>query len=106
MRRRSPRCAPSSRARTADMALSFPLPVKAVTIDLDGTLLDTIPDLAAAANMMLAELGRQPLGEALIRTFVGKGLQDLVERTLVGNVDGGAEPASTARALPMFERCY
>ena len=88
------------------MGVSFPLPVKAVTIDLDGTLLDTIPDLAAAANMMLFELGRQPLGEALIRTFVGKGLQNLVERTLAGHVVGGAEPESMARALPIFERCY
>ena len=56
--------------------------MKAVTIDLDGTLLDTIPDLAVAANMMLAELGRPPLAEALIRTFVGKGMANLVERTL------------------------
>jgi phosphoglycolate phosphatase len=56
--------------------------------------------------MMLVELGRQPLDEALIRTFVGKGLQNLVERTLAGHIDGGAEPDAMARALPIFERCY
>jgi phosphoglycolate phosphatase len=39
------------------MKPSFPLRVKAVMIDLDGTLADTIPDLAAAANGMLRELG-------------------------------------------------
>ncbi|MCK9202740.1 MAG: phosphoglycolate phosphatase, partial [Gallionella sp.] len=33
-------------------------PIRSVTIDLDGTLLDTVPDLAAAANAMLRELGR------------------------------------------------
>lgn len=86
--------------------LSFPLRIKAVIIDLDGTLLDTIPDLAAAANMMLAEIGRPPFDIELIRTFVGKGLVNLVERTLAGSVDGAADPALTARALPIFERCY
>jgi phosphoglycolate phosphatase len=84
--------------------LSFPLAVKAVTIDLDGTLLDTIPDLAAAANMMLAELGRPALDVEVIRTYVGKGIARLVERTLDG--DGAPDPALMARALPVFERCY
>jgi phosphoglycolate phosphatase len=86
--------------------LSFPLAVKAVTIDLDGTLLDTIPDLAAAANMMLAELGRPPLDIELIRTFVGKGIVRLVERTLAGDVDGVPDAALMSRALPIFERHY
>jgi phosphoglycolate phosphatase len=86
--------------------LSFPLAVKAVTIDLDGTLLDTIPDLAAAANMMLAELGRPPLAIELIRTFVGKGIVRLVERTLAGDVDGVPDAALMARALPIFECHY
>ncbi|MDB5863725.1 MAG: phosphoglycolate phosphatase [Betaproteobacteria bacterium] len=86
--------------------LSFPLAVKAVTIDLDGTLLDTIPDLAAAANMMLAKLGRPPLAIELIRTFVGKGIVRLVERTLAGDVDGVPDAALMARALPIFERHY
>ena len=75
-------------------------------IDLDGTLLDTIPDLAVAANMMLRELGRSPLDEALIRTFVGKGIPKLVERALAGALDGAADPDLFARALPIYERCY
>jgi len=84
------------------LSLHFPLRVKAVMIDLDGTLLDTIPDLAVAANMMLKELGRTPLAETLIRTFVGKGIPRLVERALAG----AADPDLFARALPVFERCY
>lgn len=75
-------------------------------IDLDGTLLDTIPDLAVAANVMLRELGRPPLDEALIRTFVGKGIPRLVERALAGALAGAADPDLFARALPIYERCY
>lgn len=75
-------------------------------IDLDGTLLDTIPDLAVAANLMLTELGRSPLDESLIRTFVGKGIPKLVERVLAASLGGVADPALFAKALPVFERCY
>lgn len=84
----------------------FPLRVRAVTIDLDGTLADTIPDLSVAANSMLREMGRAPLDVERIRTFVGKGIPKLVERTLAASF--GQMPASdlTARALPAFERCY
>jgi len=88
------------------MGVSFPLSVKAVTIDLDGTLLDTIPDLAAGANMMLAELDRPALDEALIRTFVGKGIANLVQRTLTGTLEGAIDPELHARGLAVFERCY
>jgi phosphoglycolate phosphatase len=88
------------------MTVRFPLAVKAITIDLDGTLLDTIPDLALATNAMLQELGREPLDPALIRTFVGKGIPRLVERALAGHIDGVADAALMARALPVFERCY
>ena len=87
------------------MTVRFPLPVKAVTIDLDGTLLDTIPDLAAAANLMLRELERPPLDEALVRTFVGKGIQNLVERVLAAAFDGAAA-GLLPRALPIYEQCY
>lgn len=84
----------------------FPLPIKAVTIDLDGTLLDTIPDLAAAANMMLEELNRPPLEVELIRTFIGKGLPRLVERTLAAGRNGDTGPELNERALAIYERIY
>jgi phosphoglycolate phosphatase len=84
----------------------FPLRVKAVMIDLDGTLADTIPDLAAAANMMLRELGRPVLEIERIRDFVGKGIPKLVERALAGSIEGSAPADLMARALPIFERCY
>jgi phosphoglycolate phosphatase len=86
--------------------LSFPLRVKGVTLDLDGTLLDTIPDLAAATNCMLEELGRPPLDLELIRTFVGKGIPRLVERALAGDIDGRADAELMARALPIYEKHY
>ncbi len=63
--------------------------VDAVCIDLDGTLLDTIPDLAAAANAMLADMDLAPLPEEVIRRFVGKGAEVLIQRTL----DAAGAPA-------------
>jgi phosphoglycolate phosphatase len=58
-------------------------PVKAVLLDLDGTLLDTAPDLAAAVNAMLAEQGLDSLPEQAVRDFIGQGIARLVERSLV-----------------------
>ena len=84
----------------------FPLRVKAVTIDLDGTLADSVPDLAAAANAMLRALGRPELPESAIRTFVGKGIPRLVERALAGTLDGTVDKAILDAALPVFERSY
>jgi len=84
----------------------FPLRVKAVMVDLDGTLADTVPDLAAAANLMLRELGRPGLDEGVIRDFVGKGIAKLVERALAGGRDGAVPEESLKQALPVYERCY
>jgi len=83
-----------------------PLQVKAVMIDLDGTLLDTIPDLAVAANLMLTELKMPALPEALIRNFVGKGINNLIERTLTGSMDGKPDADLFQQALPIYERSY
>jgi len=88
------------------MSQRFPLRVKAVMIDLDGTLADTIPDLAEAANMMLRELDRPGLERELIRTFVGKGIPKLVERALAGSLESSVPAGLLARALPIYERCY
>jgi phosphoglycolate phosphatase len=84
----------------------FPLLVKAVMIDLDGTLLDTVTDLAVAVNLMLGKLGRAPLDEAQVRTFVGKGIPNLVKRSLAGALSGEPEVALFERALPLYLDCY
>ena len=55
---------------------------RAVLVDLDGTLVDTAPDLAAAANAMLAERGLGPLPEREVRDFIGQGIGPLVWRCL------------------------
>ena len=78
--------------------------VRAVLFDLDGTLLDTIQDLAEAANAMLAELGRPPLALARVHSFVGKGVAVLVARCMAeGGVVGDAE---NAHAVSVFKRHY
>lgn len=59
-----------------------PFTAKAVVIDLDGTLIDTAGDLAAAANRMLQELGRPTVELPIIRGFIGNGVKELVRRTL------------------------
>ena len=78
----------------------------AILFDLDGTLLDSAPDLAAAANAMLAELGLPARDPAVIATYIGKGIPKLVERTLTGSLDAVADPVLFARALPIYERYY
>lgn len=64
--------------------------MKAALLDLDGTLLDTAPDLAAAANAMLAERGLAPLPAHLVREFIGQGIGPLVWRCL--SVAAGVPP--------------
>jgi phosphoglycolate phosphatase len=56
--------------------------IRAVLLDLDGTLLDTAPEIAAAAADMLAELGLEPIPQSDVRDFIGKGIPSLVRRTL------------------------
>ncbi|MBA0916054.1 MAG: phosphoglycolate phosphatase [Nitrosospira sp.] len=82
------------------------LPVKAVMIDLDGTLLDTAGDLAAAANSMLRELGREELPVETIRSYIGKGIQKLVKRSLTGSLDDEPDATLFAKAMPIYEREY
>jgi phosphoglycolate phosphatase len=56
--------------------------MKAVIFDLDGTLVDSAPDIQAAVNRMLREEGREPLDLATVTRFVGNGLPKLVERVM------------------------
>jgi phosphoglycolate phosphatase len=59
---------------------------QAVLFDLDGTLLDTLEDLATAANRVLAARGLPVHPVDAFRTFVGDGLKTLVERILPENL--------------------
>lgn len=80
---------------------------RAALLDLDGTLLDSIPDLAWAANAMRVELGMAPLREDVVATFVGKGVDNLVRRSLAGSLEA-AEPDADAfaHAREIFHRHY
>lgn len=88
---------------------SFPISLTAVLLDLDGTLVDTVGDIATAANMMRASFGFAPLDPALIKTFVGKGIANLVARTLkdaVGEVGPTALKMAVANFERQYERCF
>ena len=79
---------------------------RAVIIDLDGTLLATAADLAAAVNAMLLELGRSPLALSDATRFIGKGAEVLVHRALTGRLDGRVESHELSPALKAFHRHY
>ncbi|ACL73951.1 phosphoglycolate phosphatase [Thioalkalivibrio sulfidiphilus HL-EbGr7] len=77
-----------------------------VLIDLDGTLVDSVPDLAFCVDAMMRELGLPERGEAAVRQWVGNGVERLVQRALINAVDGDPEPSEFQRALPVFMRLY
>lgn len=54
----------------------------AIVFDLDGTLVDSLGDIVAAANQTLSDLGLPPLPREVIGRFVGNGLPKLVERMI------------------------
>ena len=88
------------------MNTQFPLTIKAVVIDLDGTLLDTAPDLADAAIAMAEELGLPPIDLATVKTYIGNGVSRLVKRVLTRDMDAEPDAALFGRALPSYEKHY
>ncbi|MEI6412649.1 MAG: phosphoglycolate phosphatase [Pseudomonadota bacterium] len=77
-----------------------------ILIDLDGTLVDSAPDLAFCVDAMLERLGRPPEGEARVRHWVGNGVERLVRRALTGQLDGEPSETEFQSALPLFEAFY
>ena len=86
--------------------MRFPLAVKAVALDLDGTLLDTLPDLAAAADLMLTDLGRAPAGADAVRRYVGDGIGRLTQRLLTSDMEAEPPTEVFARARDLFMSHY
>jgi len=79
-----------------------------IIFDLDGTLVDSVPDLAVAVNRMLEALGRHGFDEETIRYWVGNGAQVLVRRALSGSaeIDPGLDEGLFERALKIFLDFY
>lgn len=75
-----------------------------IVFDLDGTLVDTAPDLTLALNHALAVLGRPPVPAQSVRHMVGHGARKLLERGLLAS--GAAEPALVEAGVPSFLDYY
>jgi phosphoglycolate phosphatase len=84
----------------------FPLPIQAIVIDLDGTLLDTAPELCEAANRMLRDMDYTPVSRALLASYIGNGISWLVKRALTGDMHATPDSALYDHALPIFEKHY
>ena len=87
--------------------MSGKLKIKAVLFDLDGTLLDTLPDLHAATNAMLLDLGHSELPLESVRSYVGRGIPNLIKRAMADSlhVSEDGTPASP-EAIASFRRHY
>jgi len=79
---------------------------RAILLDLDGTLLDTAPDLAAAANAMLAERDLRALAVEQVRDFIGQGIGPLVWRCLQAAAAISPEEGFFEDALESFSAHY
>lgn len=81
----------------------MPSPARAAIFDLDGTLLDTLDDLAGAANTMLAESGFPTHPESAYVDFIGNGMAMLVTRALP---EGARDPEIVARCTDRYRELY
>lgn len=79
-------------------------PFDLVVFDLDGTLVDTGPDLTAALNHVLLGMGRQSVTESAVRDMVGLGAVKLLERGLAAT--GGGSPDLVEAGLSTFLEFY
>jgi phosphoglycolate phosphatase len=77
-----------------------------VVFDLDGTLVDSAPDIAYSVDAMLERLGMPSMGENRIRAWIGNGSVMLVKRALTGEVWPEGEPPRFAEAFSIFMDVY
>jgi len=77
-----------------------------ILIDVDGTLVDSVPDLAWCVDEMMKALGRESWGEERVRDWVGNGVERLVRRALIGQLDGEPEDGEFDKAYPLFLELY
>jgi phosphoglycolate phosphatase len=80
--------------------------IRAAIIDLDGTMLDTMPDFELALNGMRAELGLAPITQAIIQPMVGKGSEKLIRDVLALDLAPERVDALYERAMAAYQRHY
>jgi phosphoglycolate phosphatase len=83
--------------------------IRAVGFDLDGTLIDTLPDLTGAVNATLAALGTRTLPQARVKELIGDGVETLVARAVAEALTGNAElpvPEKQSQAMELFLQYY
>jgi len=82
-------------------------PIRAVLFDLDGTLIDSVPDLTAAIDLMLQSIGKAPAGEEKVNRWVGNGAAALVRRALADCDEADYdEDEAYSSAYSVFEFAY
>jgi len=77
-----------------------------VLIDVDGTLVDSVPDLAYCIDQMMLQVGREAYGEDHVRNWVGNGVERLVRRALTDSLDGEPSDEEFEKAYPIFLDLY
>ncbi len=80
--------------------------VRAAIIDLDGTMLDTVPDFHVAINQMRAEFDLAPITQQRITLMVGKGSENLVRAVLALDFDDAGVATRFAAAMDAYQRHY
>lgn len=80
--------------------------VRAAIIDLDGTMLDTIPDFHVAINSMREELDLAPITQEQITLMVGKGSENLIRAVLALDLSADEVEARFAQAMDAYQRHY
>lgn len=77
-----------------------------VLIDVDGTLVDSVPDLTYCVDEMMKQLDMPTRGEDKVRLWVGNGVERLVRRALIDQLDGEPDEALYEKAYPIFLGLY
>jgi phosphoglycolate phosphatase len=80
--------------------------VRAAIIDLDGTMLDTMPDFHVAINGMLKELGLDSIEQEQIALMVGKGSENLIRSVLALQLDAAGVEQRLQAAMDAYQRQY
>lgn len=92
-------------ARQINEALDFDR-IQLILFDLDGTLVDSVGDLAWCGNAMLQQLALPAQDEHAVRDWVGNGVERLVKRLLTGEMDGEPPAPLYERGLAIFLELY